>query len=471
MNRQFILIMADTVRKDMLGCYGNPEMKTPNIDRLCAQALDRVLCIQLPAGLRAGAQRNFYRGVSTFERRGGQLPAAGGKRKNDRSALSDNGIHCGYVGKWHLDGGDYFGNGRCPEGFDEAYWYDMCCYLQELSDEDKRRSRQSATAFDPDWGEEKTYAHRCSDRAIRFLQDNKDTDFFLTVSYDEPHGPCICPPPFNTMYEKTRMPESENYADDLRTKPFMQTLWAGKDAQAPSETLRTCGGGLSLFLGCNSFMDYEVGRVLEVIDRDFPEAIVVFTSDHGDMLGNHRLQMKNAAMYKEIANVPLIVRGGAKGKTISAPASHIDLVPTVLEYMGLPIPRILEGRSMLRQFYDTSIAVNDYVYTEFTRYEVDHDGFGGLQMMRGVTDGRYKLVIHLCDTDEMYDMQSDPAEVNNLIDCEEYAQERCRLHDALLAHMNDTRDVYRGYQWAVRPWRKEKAPIWENDACTRQRGK
>lgn len=143
-------------------------------------------------------------------------------------------------------------------------------YLEELSDEDKQRSRQSATSFDPDWTADKTYAHRCTDRAIRFLENNKGTDFFLTISYDEPHGPCICPPPFNIMYEHTRMPESQNYADDLRRKPFMQQLWAGKDIDAEPESLRVEGGGLSLFLGCNSFMDYQVGRVMEVIDGIFP---------------------------------------------------------------------------------------------------------------------------------------------------------------------------------------------------------
>lgn len=226
------------------------------------------------------------------------------------------------------------------------------------------------------------------------------------------------------MYNNTKVPPSRNYADDLSTKPFMQTLWAGKDADADPETLRVAGGGLSLFLGANSFMDYQVGRVMEIIDREFPDAMVMFTSDHGDMLGNHRVQMKNAAMYKEIANIPMIIRGGEKGKVVRAPSSHIDIVPTVMEYMGLPIPRLLEGRSMMPQIHDTSIRINNYVYTEFTRYEVDHDGFGGLQMMRGVTDGRYKLVLHLCDTDELYDMEKDPDEVENRIHCAEYAEVR-----------------------------------------------
>ena len=84
---------------------------------------------------------------------------------------------------------------------------------------------------------------------------------------------------------------------------------------------------------------------------------------------------------------------------------------------------------------DTSVKTRDYAYTEFTRYEVDHDGFGGLQMLRAVTDGRYKLAVNLLDTDEFYDMQNDPYEVCNLINDENYAEIRNKLHDELLENM------------------------------------
>ncbi|MCL2319139.1 MAG: DUF4976 domain-containing protein [Treponema sp.] len=138
--------------------------------------------------------------------------------------------------------------------------------------------------------------------------------------------------------------------------------------------------------------------------------------------------------------------------------------------MGIPLPKILEGRSILPQIYDTKKIINKTVFLEFTRYEVDHDGFGGLQMMRAAVGRRYKLVINLLDTDEFYDMEKDPYEVTNLINNEDYAAERNKLHDELLDTMNRTRDLYRGYQWAARPWRKDKQPVWENDGYTRQRG-
>ena len=250
---------------------------------------------------------------------------------------------------------------------------------------------------------------------------------------------------------------------------MMQRLWAGSRLNMTSEELRKPTPALAQFLGCNSFVDYEMGRILNVLEEKFPDAMVIFTSDHGAMLNAHRLDMKNAAMYREVANIPLIIKGGDRGKVVSYPASHIDLAPTILDYFGQPVPKLLEGKSMMDQIKDASVKINDAVYTEFTRYETDHDGFGGLQIMRGITDGRYKLVIHLLDTDEFYDTNTDPYEVCNRIHAEETADVRDRLHDQLLGHMNDTRDLYRGYQWACRPWRPEKMPVWENDGYTRQR--
>lgn len=470
MPKQVVLLMTDTTRKDMLGCYGNHSMHTPNLDALAQRGLryENAYTCQPVCG---PARSAIFTGL--FPHSNGMVAnsiAMGDNVKTIGQRLTDNGIHCGYIGKWHLDGSDYFGNGMCPEGWDEDYWYDMRRYLEELPEEDRMRSRQSKTSFDPDMSAEFTYAHRCSDRALKFLKQYKDKDFFLTVSYDEPHGPCLCPAPYNTMYKGVQMPSSENYADDLTKKPLYQQLWAGKDMQAPPEKLHASSDALSLFLGCNSFADMEIGRVLDAVEKLAPDAMIVYTSDHGDMLGNHRLQMKNAVMYKEAANIPLLIKGGIAG-VIDAPASHIDITPTLLDYFDIPLPRQLEGKSMLPQIMGETEKINEYAFCEFTRYEADHDGFGGLQMMRGVTDGRYKLLLHLCDTDELYDMQNDPAEIENLIESGnmQIIEVRNHLHDVLLAHMNTTRDTYRGYPWACRPWRKEKMPCWENDGYTRQR--
>ena len=471
MARQFVLIMTDSTCKEMLGCYGGKRMRTPNLDRLAGTGLryDSAYTCQPVCG---PARSAIFSGL--FPHSNGVVTNCvpyGANVKTIGERLTDNGIHCAYTGKWHLDGGDYFGFGICPEGWDKDYWYDMYNYLQELPDEDKVRSRLSETVDDPTFTREMMYAHRCCDRAVDFIRRFKDEDFLYVLSLDEPHGPFLCPPPYNHMYDGYVQDDRPSFHDNLEGKPFYQKLWAGKDLGKSADELRKGGAKFPLFLGCNSFADDEIGRVLDAIDEFVPDALVVYTADHGDMLGSHHLTGKNAAFYHEICNIPLIVRDGRESKRgeVSYPASHIDLVPTILDYFSLPVPKLLEGKSMLPQIKDPSKAVNDYVFTEFTRYEIDHDGFGGLQMMRAVTDGRYKLSVNLLDSDELYDLESDPYEIDNRINDESLSSVRSRLHDALLEHMNATRDLYRGYQWLARPWRADAAFTWQNDGCTRQR--
>jgi len=271
------------------------------------------------------------------------------------------------------------------------------------------------------------------------------------------------------MYKDFRIEDNPAYHDDLRNKPLLQRLWAGERLRQTSEELRRMTDHTALYFGCNSFVDAEIGRVLDRVNQVAPDALVIFTSDHGDMLGAHRLNMKGPVAYREAANIPLIIRGGQKGKVVTAPASHIDMAPTIMDYFSLPIPKMFCGRSMLPQIRDSNVIINETVFTEFTRYEVDHDAFGGLQMMRAAISSRYKLVINLFDMDEFYDLEKDPFEVNNLINSEEYRQARDKLHDELLENMNLTRDPYRGYQWAARSWRKDREATWDNDGFTRQR--
>ncbi|EKV56825.1 sulfatase-like hydrolase/transferase [Brachyspira hampsonii] len=469
MKKQIIFIMTDTTRKDMLGCYGNKKMITPNLDKLAENGIkyENAYTCQPVCG---PARSAIFTG--TFPHTNGMVTNCVSLREGVKSIgqiLTSNNIHCGYIGKWHLDGGDYFGYGVCPDGWDKNYWYDMKNYLDELSEEDRVKSRQSETSYNDDMKEDFTYAHRCSERALKFLDEYKDEDFLLVVSYDEPHGPCLCPAPYNTMYEGFKFDDDTVFNDNLENKPFMQRLWAGEALHQKADEINKPSKQLALFLGCNSFADYEIGRVIDKVNEIASDAMIIFTSDHGDMLGAHKLQMKNACAYKEIANIPLIIKYKEKGKTVSYPASHIDLAPTILDYMNVKIPKAFEGKSMLKQIEDSNVRINDEVFLEFTRYEVDHDGFGGLQMMRAVVDDRYKLVINLLDSDEFYDLEKDPYEVNNLINDENYKEVRNKLHDKLLDNMNRTRDLYRGYQWAARSWRKDKVPNWNNDGYTRQR--
>jgi len=181
---------------------------------------------------------------------------------------------------------------------------------------------------------------------------------------------------------------------------------------------------------------------------------------------------KGPAMYEEITNIPFMVQWDglyAKAVDNNKPVSHIDIVPTVLDYFNLELPRSLEGKSLLPLMTDNK-AVNQEVFMEYSRYELDHDGFGGFQPIRAITDGRFKLTINLLTQDELYDTVKDPGEMNNLIRDESMLKKRNQLHDKLLDWMNDTRDPFRGYYWERRPWRNDARPAtWDYTGMTRQR--
>ena len=147
--------------------------------------------------------------------------------------------------------------------------------------------------------------------------------------------------------------------------------------------------------------------------------------------------------------------------------SHADLPATVLDYMGLPVPGAFTGKSLLPGLQNGELDAEGSAFVEFNRYERDHDGFGGYQPMRAIVTDRYKLALHMTDQDELYDIQKDPWNLNNLIDDPAYAQVRNQLHDRILDWMNRTRDPFRGYQWKCRPWRNLTAD-WEVDGWTRQ---
>jgi uncharacterized sulfatase len=343
-------------------------------------------------------------------------------------------------------------------------------YLEELSPEDRLRSRTPAINRDPDLTEYFPYAHRCSDRAVDFLTKHNQEDFVLVVSYDEPHHPFVCPEPYASMYDDYVFPKSPNVWDRLEGKPEHQRVWSGEGMAKDKDSLEIKRAD---FFACNSYVDYEIGRVIDAIDQFAPGALVIYTADHGDHMESHSLNNKGAAMYDEITNIPFIVRWNGQapaGAVCHSPVSHISVTPTIMEAMGLEVPPTLEGSSVLETFRDPGVRKDDAVFIEFGRYEVDHDGFGGFQPIRAVFDGRYKLVINLLTSDELYDLQGDPYEMTNLIESDSHIETRDRLHDRLLAWMDDTRDPFRGYYWERRPWRADARPAtWDYTGMTRQR--
>ncbi|UUN30038.1 sulfatase-like hydrolase/transferase [Streptomyces sp. FIT100] len=465
--------MTDATRWDMLGCYRDTGTATPHLDSLAATGTrferaytTQPVCAPARSALFTGVWPHTSGTWSNNQAPGLDVPTLGQR-------LRDAGTPAAYIGKWHLDGTDYFGNGRCPDGWDEAYWYDMRRYLEELTPDERVASRDPATTADPGVDSSFTYAHRCTDRALAFIAAHADEDFLLVVSYDEPHDPGITPPPYGEKYRDYVFPYDDNVLDDLADKPAHQRTWAGPRLTEDRGDGYRRNVDTGSFFAAQEYVDSQMGRILAVVAERTPQAMVLYTSDHGDMLGSHRLHAKGPAMYDEIARIPLVVRlpGSTAPGTVSPhPVSHIDLAPTVLEHLGVPVPDFLPGRSLAPALADPDHRVNEAVFVEFGRYEVDHDGFGGFQPMRGIHDGRHKLVVNLLSDDELYDLESDPGEMRNLITDPAHTRIRDGLHDRLLAWMNDTRDPFRGSYWERRHWRTDaREATWAYDGMTRQR--
>ncbi|HBG75356.1 MAG TPA: sulfatase, partial [Clostridiales bacterium] len=224
-SRKIVFIMTDTQRWDMLGCYRNTGLRTPNLDRLAGEGIryDRAyttqpVCQPARAGIFTGQYPHSV----------GSWANSSGLSNNARTIgqrLSKEGVHTAYIGKYHLDGGDYFGLGKCPDGWDPEYWYDMRNYLEELTDRERLDSRNADLMLSRDFSETFPFGHRCTDRAIDFLKRCHSEDFFLVLSYDEPHSPSICPMPYSKMYQDFAFPISDNVYDDMRGKPEHQKIW------------------------------------------------------------------------------------------------------------------------------------------------------------------------------------------------------------------------------------------------------
>lgn len=465
--RQAIVILGESVRYDMLNCNAKTGLRTPNLDRIAAQGVrfERAYNCQPVC---SPARSALWTGLSPHTNGvwGNSMPL-GETTHTIGQRLTDKGIHCGFMGKWHLSGTDYFDTGRPAPGWDKDYWYDMRDYLYELSPADRVRSRKSSTGNDPSWTAEYCYGHRVTNRAVDFLAKHQDQDFLLVVAYDEPHGPSLCPIEFTRMYEDYTFPANPNVNDDLHEKPEEQRVWAAPRLHRVQPPIRS-----AQYFGAHTFIDHEIGRVLDAMESHAPGALVLYTSDHGVFLESHRLTDKGPAMYDEITHVPFLARWPGHtpaNVTSSSLVSHLDLSGTLMEFFGFEVPRTLEGGSMLALLKDPSAAGRKEVFIEWGRYEVDHDGFGAFQPIRCVCDGRYKLAINLMTSDELYDLHTDPSEMVNLIDSKPHAAIRNDLHDRLLNWMNVSRDPFRGYYWGRRAWRPDFPVTWANAGYTRQR--
>ncbi len=231
--------------------------------------------------------------------------------------------------------------------------------------------------------------------------------FFLNVSFHQPHQPLTPPQFYYDKYMAMDLPEPV-VGDWAR-------VYDGPQRGLPIATWRACFEPIvqkqyqAAYYGCIEHIDHQIGRIMEVLPRD---TVIVFTSDHGEMLGDHQWIRKRNA-YEPSARVPLLLRmpgraEGAQHRVMDEPVELMDIMPTLLEAAGAPAPEGVDGRSLLPLLRGEG-GWRDYVHGECSAVPTLNSG------QQYVTDGRRKYVwLPGCGQEQFFDLEADPRELHDL---------------------------------------------------------
>jgi arylsulfatase A-like enzyme/Flp pilus assembly protein TadD len=347
-----ILITVDTLRADKIGCYGDPVVRTPAMDAFAVRGVRFENCIaQTPLTLPS------HTTILT-----GTLPVFHGVRDNggfvvppELTTMAEAFKAAGYetaafVAAYVLD--SKWGLGQ---GFDTYFDKFDLSRFEKIS-----------------LGEVQRPADEVIDEAIGWLDKKKGGKFFAWIHLYDPHSPYAPPEPFRSEYP-----------------------------QNP-------------YLGEIAFTDSQIARLSDYLDRNglSDDLFLVLAADHGESLGEHQETLHGFFVYQAAVHVPLIVvtpfpelRGVVSGETVTL----TDIMPTVCEMAGIPMPAEVQGRSLVPAFFRSGSLPDRLAYAE-TFYPRYHYGWSEL---RSVQDGRFKLII--APVPELYDLDRDPGEEKNLV--------------------------------------------------------
>ena len=359
-----LFIFTDEQRYNTLAAYGNDRIQMPNLNRLASQStvfdqtyVTQPVCTPSRSTLMTGLYPHTTGciGNNVFLRP--DIPCL-------PEMLPKGQYATGYHGKWHLgdeifaqhgfdewvsiedDYNKYYRPGRDP-GARSSYHQ----FLKEQGVEPIKNgiyTRSQAARLPEPLGKPAFLASQAS----RFLRENRDRPFALYVNFLEPHMPFFGPR--DDQYDPADMPLPPNFHDvpgpdqPLKARAFARRY---REATQSGVKLDSEAGWRRLianYWGLCSLIDTHVGTILDTVEECglADNTIVVFTSDHGDMMGAHQLLAK-CVMYQEAMRVPLMIRlpGQRQGRRVNQQISQIDLVPTLLELMGHKAPTHLQGRS------------------------------------------------------------------------------------------------------------------------------
>ena len=432
--KNVIFILTDDHRFDFMGFTGKvPWLQTPNLDRLANEGAyfpNAYVTTSLCSPSRASILTGLYSHTHTVVDNAAPDP---GNLTFFPQYLQQAGYQTGYFGKWHM--GNH--SDEPQPGFDhwESFRGQGVYYAPTLNINGERHT----------YGEDIYITDLLTDHAVEWLeQRNNNQPFFMYLSHKAVHSQfspaqrhlgsyeeeeVIYPPSYETpLYGETTLPSDSSDGDPARGREYYG------DNRIPDwvKNQRESWHGVDyMYHGRTNFEDFfhrytetlmgiddSVGVVLDFLDTNglAEDTLVIYMGDNGLSFGEHGIIDKRH-FYEESAKVPLLVRLPTelkRGATIESLVQNIDIAPTILEAAGLQVPEHMQGMSFAPLFAQEEVPWRDRIFYEYY-WEMD---FPQTPTMFGVRTDRYKYIRYhgIWDTNEFYDLENDPNEMQNLID-------------------------------------------------------
>ncbi|MBD3240518.1 MAG: arylsulfatase [Chitinivibrionales bacterium] len=432
-----LLLMTDQQRGDCLGIDGHPVLQTPYLDELATSGVrfDKAytacpVCVPARRTLMTGRKPSSHGVLMNYDTwlHGPTLPGE----------LAKEGYQTHLVGKLHL------WPQRKLYGFMSEDWADS-----PIVGEDYQRFLRDNGVTMPEPGvghgcsqngyvarpwhldERLHFSNWCADKAIEFLQRRDPTlPYFLKVSFHQPHEPCTPPQVYWDRYMHMDLPEP--YVGDWAR------VFDGPQRGLPVDAWRIAVDPAVMkqyragYFGTINHIDDQIGRILRLVDKR--NTIVVFVSDHGDMIGDHQwLRKRNA--FEGSARIPFLVRfpesmGIGQSRVVSDVVELMDVMPTLLDAAGAEIPDTVDGSSMLPLLGNKKVQWREYLHGECSQVPTLGSG------MQYLTDGHRKYIWYPGTGGEhFFDLDNDPREMHNLAQEPSRAKELAMWRERLVAEL------------------------------------
>lgn len=439
-----LILYPDQLRADAMSCAGNPCIRTPHIDRLAFEGVrftDAFVSFPLCSPFRASLFTGKYAHATGICANHYPIPLG---QDFLAEIFRDNGYQTGYVGKWHLDGGIKFGfipPGERRLGFETLVgfnrghaYYDSIYYRDTDQPYTSRR-------YEPDYQ---------TDHLIEFMDsaagDADGRPFLAMICYGLPHPPLVGPRHYLELYSPDEVPVSDSVpqeADLSESRRRALARYHRTEGAAELDFREVSRVFLARYYGLVACVDHNIGKVLDWLDkRELADnTVVILASDHGEMAGEHGLFDKKT-FYRSAMNSALIVRYPARfpgGRAVDALVDpSVDTMPTLLELCGLDISESVQGTSYLSLLDGGSTPTREAVYYEIPMEREGPERFPVPE--RGVRTKEWLYVRTREAPKVLFDLKSDPLEMNNLAGSDGHQQIVQQLDRQLTEHMIRTGD-------------------------------